>query len=239
MRLLVIAAHTDDEVLLCGGTLHKAAGAGHETTVLFCTRNEQGRSAAESVIARRQRAESEAEASSRILSFDGRFLAFADMQLGDAPGALLQALIGEIRATRPDIVITHSADDWHIDHRALGRAVPEAALQSGYALAGAEPWKPAAVLHGEVDLEGLGSFQTHLVSVLDSAAIQAREAALACYPGIASDHGETASRLPELLAARAAQRGAVVSAAAGEAFALSPLVPLDGRGAALLAELLP
>jgi LmbE family N-acetylglucosaminyl deacetylase len=83
VRLLVIAAHVDDEALLCGGTLHKAAQRGHQATVVFCTRNEQGRWGEESLDARCLRAEAEAEASSARLGFGYCFLGFEDMCLAD------------------------------------------------------------------------------------------------------------------------------------------------------------
>jgi LmbE family N-acetylglucosaminyl deacetylase len=237
VRLLAIAAHADDEALLCGGTLHKLARRGHECTVAFCTWNEQA-SGEEDAAARHTRVEAEAAASAARLGFAVRFLGFEDMMLADQPGCLLRALIDVIRELRPEVVVSHAPRDWHMDHRTLGAVVPEAALQSGFAVAGGSPWRPAVVLQGEVDLEGLSAFSYHLVSRLGDADLQAKLDAVALYNAIGSDHAVSMPRLRSSLTERAAVRGRGIGADAGEAFALSPLLPLDAAGAGLLAEVL-
>jgi LmbE family N-acetylglucosaminyl deacetylase len=233
----MIAAHVDDEALLCGGTLHKLARRGHDCTVAFCTRNEQA-SGEEDAAARGARVEAEAAASAARLGFTPHFLGFEDMMLADHPGRLLRTLIGLIRDLRPEVVVSHASQDWHTDHRILGALVPEAALQSGFAVAGGSPWRPAVVLQGEVDLEGRAAFSYHLLSRLDDAGLQAKLEAVALYNAISSDHGVSMARLRSLLTERAAVRGRGVAVDAGEAFALSPLLPLDAAAASLLAEVL-
>lgn len=238
VRLLVIAAHVDDEALLCGGTLHKAARRGQQARVVFCTRNQQGRWGEEARGARCERAESEAMASSARLGFDHCFLGFEDMRLADEPGGLLQALVGAIREVEPDIVISHSTQDWHIDHRTLGGLVPEAALQSGYRVAGGSTtWRPRAVLQGEVDLEGLAPFAYQLVSRLEEVDLAAKIAAVEGYDSLTTDHGVEMAWLRRSLQERAVLRGRTVGAEAGEAFAVNPLLPLDAAALRTLAEL--
>ncbi len=237
MRLLVVAAHVDDEALLCGGTIYKLVRRGHECTVAFCTRNEQS-SGEEPTSARASRVGAESAASAALLGFEPRYLGFEDMMLAEVPGKLLKSLIAVIRDVRPDVVITHTPNDWHTDHRTLGAAVPEAALQSGYAVAGGAAWRPHAVLQGEVDLEGLAPFRYHLVSQLDDSSLAARLDAIATYTSISGDHGVSAQQLRCSLAERAVLRGRSAGAEAGEAFALSPLLPLDAAALRVLAEVL-
>ncbi len=238
MRLLVVAAHVDDEVFLCGGTIAKARRHGHEVDVLFCSRNEQGRCAGESIEARVQRAEAEAAQSAAQLGFRYRFLDFEDMCLADQPGRLQQALIASLRELRPEVLLTHAAGDWHVDHRVLASAAPEAALQSARGVAGGEPWQPTALLHGEVDLEGLAALPVQVVSRLEEEDMETRQAAIKLYVSVASEHDVDATWLQESLRARARARGALVRQPYGEAFSISRLLPLDAAALRLLAELL-
>jgi LmbE family N-acetylglucosaminyl deacetylase len=55
-----------------------------------------------------------------------RFLGFPDGAL-TADAALIGALRDLVRDTGPDLIVTHAANDYHADHRALSAAVAQAA----------------------------------------------------------------------------------------------------------------
>ena len=167
MKILVLIAHPDDEVIMCGATIDKLVKNGHRVYVTYYTLNDQAYFKNETQSMRRRRTMKEAIRSSQHLGYNVCFLIFQDMQLEKDKGLLIQTTIKEIRRIKPDIVITHHAEDKHIDHRTLGEIVPEANFQSGCALCGGQQtWKAPVVLQGEIDLEMTSSFNFHVVSAV-------------------------------------------------------------------------
>jgi 4-oxalomesaconate hydratase len=123
-RLLVVSAHAADFVWRCAGTIALYKSRGARVRLLVLSFGERGESAEqwkqpgatlESVKANR-RAESTAAAETLGLGDDVWFL-----DLGDYPlrvdDATMEALVRELRAVRPDYVLTHAArDPYNMDH---------------------------------------------------------------------------------------------------------------------------
>jgi len=118
--VLVVAAHPDDEVLGCGGTLARWADAGSAISVLFLTDGVAARSsngpAMECHAQDRRRAAEKAAAVLGIAAVE--FLDFPDNRID---GVELLTVIKEIedRVERicPQIVLTHHVGDVNIDHQ--------------------------------------------------------------------------------------------------------------------------
>jgi LmbE family N-acetylglucosaminyl deacetylase len=129
-RIAVIAAHPDDDVLGCGGTISKYATSGHEVKSLFFTNG---------VGARFQKSSKEVNESSDIRLKDMarshlimgvenyKSLTFPDNQLDTIP---LLDLVREIEeflvSFKPTIVLTHTIKDLNIDHQRISAAVTTA-----------------------------------------------------------------------------------------------------------------
>jgi LmbE family N-acetylglucosaminyl deacetylase len=125
-RILVVAAHPDDEVLGCGGTLAKFAAAGSAVNVSFMSDGVTSRPA-DSDTHQRER-----EARKAAAMRAGAILGVQNLTFGVFPDnrmdsvALLditreiEDLIAKIR---PDTVLTHHAGDLNIDHRRVHEAV--------------------------------------------------------------------------------------------------------------------
>ena len=116
--VLVVVAHPDDEVLGCGGTISKLAGAGAKVTVLLALQRSDPRG-------RKHWTE-------LLEAFDA-----SCCRLGGHP-AVADPLIAEHRASRRleklsdalvpwidrhDVVMTHWSGDVHQSHQAVSRAV--------------------------------------------------------------------------------------------------------------------
>ena len=124
--ILVIAAHPDDEVLGCGGTIAKLSDEGGIVNVVFLadgvtSRLGDQKEKHEQLIIRRRAAKKACE----ILGVESfSFGEFPDNRMDTV--ALLditravETLIGEYQ---PEIVLTHHAGDINIDHRRLHEAV--------------------------------------------------------------------------------------------------------------------
>jgi LmbE family N-acetylglucosaminyl deacetylase len=133
--MLVIAAHPDDEVLGCGGTIALHARAGHEVTVVIVAdgRPADGEAAAAQHSYTRPALE-------RLGVRDIRFLGFPDQQLDTFPlTALIDPLLQIVRSLRPEIVYCQYGGDVNQDHTAVFRAAlvatrpTEASIEAVYA----------------------------------------------------------------------------------------------------------
>ncbi len=124
--VLVIAAHPDDEVLGCGGTLAKWVDAGASVHVAFLADGVFSRSgepqAQQAQLAERRSA---ARTACGILGVHSvSFGDFPDNRMDTV--ALLdiaQAVEALVREHLPDTVLTHHAGDVNVDHRLLHEAV--------------------------------------------------------------------------------------------------------------------
>lgn len=124
-RILVIAAHPDDEVYGMGGTMAKLSAQGHEVHVLIvtdgCTAQYAGRPDLPELIKTKQ---AEAREANRLLGVkEVHFGAFPDMRLDTVPHVEVNRLIEEtVDAVRPEAVYTHFYGDVNLDHQMVYRS---------------------------------------------------------------------------------------------------------------------
>ena len=127
-RVLVVAAHPDDEVLGCGGTIARHADAGDQVEVLIvaegATSRQQKRSrsmACDELSALANAAQS----ASSILGVAGvELLDFPDNRLDSLDRLdLIKLIENYINDRQPQVVYVHHAGDVNVDHRRLHEAV--------------------------------------------------------------------------------------------------------------------
>jgi LmbE family N-acetylglucosaminyl deacetylase len=133
LRLMVIAAHPDDETLGFGGALARYASEGVETFLVTATRGQGGRykghpaGSAEhpgrDALARIR--EQELRAAADVLGISRvTLLDYEDQRLDGADvGGAVNALVREIRSARPHVVLTFPPDGayGHPDHIAISQ----------------------------------------------------------------------------------------------------------------------
>jgi LmbE family N-acetylglucosaminyl deacetylase len=127
LRVLVIAAHPDDEVLGCGGTLALLAQEGHETAVTILgegvTSRYPTREAADEKLLRSLQAQSR-EVAEMLGAREVRLHNLPDNRFDTMPLLEVVKLVeGDISDARPDVVYTHHGGDLNIDHRITHQAV--------------------------------------------------------------------------------------------------------------------
>lgn len=239
MKILVLVAHPDDEVIMCGGTIDKLVNKGHEVYVTFFTRNDQAYFGRETQVQRKSRAVNEAKKSSKYLGFHLQQLSFSDMNLGKDEGKLIRAVIAEIRRVEPDVIVSQHPDDRHIDHSMLGQIVPEANFQSGNELCGGtKTWSAPLVLQGEVNLEMTMLFDFQVVSELSSDNIRHKTEAFQIYESVMREHGTDVIWLHKKLTMHAELRGRAAGLMHGEAFVINTYAPLTDKALLLASKVM-
>lgn len=126
-NILCVAAHPDDEVLGCGGTLSRHVAAGDSVRVLFVADGVGARSS-DSTDIDYKALESRLSMAKKALECLGvnsfNSLNFPDNQLDIMPLLkITQAIEGVIGEYQPDIIYTHYLYDLNIDHQITARAV--------------------------------------------------------------------------------------------------------------------
>jgi len=135
-RVLVIAAHPDDEVLGCGGTMALHARAGDRVTVVIAS---GGRSEEESSHGVAQHSYTR-RALARLGVEDVRLLGFPDQTLDTYPlTEIVRPLEQIVQELRPSVVYCQYGGDINRDHEILFKAIlvavrpTEPCLQAVYA----------------------------------------------------------------------------------------------------------
>jgi len=152
-RVLVIAAHPDDEVLGMGGTIAALTARGEEVRIVVVTDGSSTQYPGDAEI--RSRKEEEARrAASELGVEDYVHLDFPDMRLDTLPHVEVNGIVEEhVRAFAPEVVYTVQPDV-NLDHRVLFDSVSVATRPIAgqpvrrlltYAPTSSTEWTPAPV----------------------------------------------------------------------------------------------
>jgi LmbE family N-acetylglucosaminyl deacetylase len=136
--ILVLAAHPDDEVLGCGGTLAKLAQGGARVHIAFLADGVFSRAAEQDAqqLELKVRRDAARKASAILGAGSVSFGDFPDNRMDTIPMLeITQAVERLIELHRPDTVFTHHAGDVNIDHRRMHEAVVTACRpQTGHSV---------------------------------------------------------------------------------------------------------
>jgi LmbE family N-acetylglucosaminyl deacetylase len=151
-RVLVFAAHPDDDIIGVGGSLAKHVKLGNRVCVCYMTSGDSGSLGYTKEELARVR-EGEARKAARVIGFKDQVF------LGNRDGYLeydeknLKTLIELLREKRPDAVYVHSEADDHRDHRTTFQLVVESVGRAGgpwFQECKGKPWVTGTVLAYEV-----------------------------------------------------------------------------------------
>jgi len=131
-KVLIFVAHQDDETIGCGGTISKFSKSGTHVTVVFVTDGSTGVSKLESknseeIVSKRSK---ESKKACRILGVNEVIELRLPCQKVDNNQENFHKFIKIIRSQKPELVITHSDNDKHRDHRAVNQICIEAVWKS-------------------------------------------------------------------------------------------------------------
>ncbi len=157
--VLVVAAHPDDEVLGCGGTIARLSDEGYEVHVLIVAEGVTSRAEQRD----RKTKESELSELTRCARAANAILGSASLQVRDLPDNrmdgvelldVVKVVEAEIARLRPHLLLTHHGGDVNVDHRVLHEAVivacrpqPEHPVRQllFFEVASSTEWRPPGV----------------------------------------------------------------------------------------------
>jgi LmbE family N-acetylglucosaminyl deacetylase len=219
--VLVVAAHPDDEILGCGGTMTRLAREGHEVRIAilaegmssrYAHREDADQQQLQHLHARAQQAADKVGAKELVLC------KLPDNRLDTVPLLDVVKTVEDLVARfRPEIIYTHHPGDLNVDHGVIHRAVLTATRpMTGQSVRDVYAFEvPSSTEWAFQRLEP--SFRPNVfVDIADS--LETKIAALACYDTETRKFPHP--RSPEALRAIATRWGSVVGLQAAEAFEL-------------------
>jgi LmbE family N-acetylglucosaminyl deacetylase len=225
LRILAVGAHPDDETLGAGGTLALHAGRGDDTFVMIL---------ADGVTSRHNEVALQERCARRACTI----LGVQDVVFGRLPDQRLDALplldlitpIEDcIRRCRPDVVLTHFAQDANQDHRAVFRAVLVATRPvPGSGVRSVLCWETASSTEWAPPFPGSVFSPNVFVDITSTLSVKLR--AMAAY---AETHVSEVREYPHprsyrALSAAARRHGATAGVRAAEPFMLVREIAHDG-----------
>ncbi len=127
-RILVVAAHPDDEVLGCGGTIARHVVEGDQVAVVIMGEGITSRDRHRSVDMRKDEMsmlrEKAKQAHATLGVHSSHFFSFPDNRMDSVERLeMIKVIEDVVREYRPDTVYTHFSGDLNIDHRCVHDAV--------------------------------------------------------------------------------------------------------------------
>lgn len=128
MSVLVIAAHPDDEVLGCGGSIAKWSGAGEAVHIVIMAEGTTSRDESRDAESKREElsllARSAYQAGEILGATSVKLLGFPDNRMDSLDHLdVVKAIEAEVERLKPHTVVTHHYGDVNIDHRITHEAV--------------------------------------------------------------------------------------------------------------------
>ena len=216
-RLLAVVAHPDDADYLCAGTLARAKSDGAAVGICVICQGDKGQPDPPILNLGAIRKE-EMTAAAELLGATLLWAGEGDGELVDDPPHRKQ-LIELFRQFKPTLVLAHSPDDYHADHRAaaaLAEAASWFATSSGHKTQSpAMNTQPAVWWMDTVNMTG---FQPHFY-VDVSNHVEVKRRMLACHKSqLVRGTSGNFSPLEEQMLNQCKTRGSQAEVAAAEAF---------------------
>ncbi|HMA50882.1 MAG TPA: PIG-L deacetylase family protein [Magnetospirillaceae bacterium] len=215
MNILVVAAHPDDELLGCAGTIARHAAAGDHVHILIAAEGATARAVGGQ--AEVQALQQAARKAATILGAEPpRFAGLPDNRMDSRPildiTQIIEAVVEEVK---PAVVYTHHGGDLNRDHRILHEAVVTACRPlPGRTIKKLLTFETLSSTEWASESVGAAFRPRHFVDITET--LEAKLLALDCYR--AEMRTFPHPRSGEAVAALAALRGSQVGLLAAEAF---------------------
>ena len=129
MNILCVVAHPDDTEILCAGTLIRYARENHHVTIAVFTDGSMGDAVVAPAALGKIR-EAETRAAAAVIGAKVIWGGVMDEHVFPDQEQR-RIMIDILREADPDVIFTHSPNDYHPDHRYVGQLVFDAYFQKG------------------------------------------------------------------------------------------------------------
>ncbi len=181
LRILAVGAHPDDLELNCAGTLALYTQQGHEVTMAAFTSGNMGdaRIPPDQLEAIRRK---EAQAAAAVIGARLLWPGVTD-ELVFPNESQRHLMIDVLREADPDVIFTHSPNDYHPDHRYVSQLVFDSYFQKGLPHIPGQTRPACRFGHAQVyyidNLAGIGFLPTEYVDI--TPVIETKKQMLACH----------------------------------------------------------
>ena len=169
MRVLAIGCHPDDIEVSCAGTLAKYKKEGHDVILCHVANGNMGHVVIPPDELRLIRAQ-EAQNSGRILGAEVLTCDIGDVVVFNGSQKQRDKVVDIIRYAQPDVIITHSPEDYMPDHIAVSKLVFDASFIASvphYETAQKTPSKITPIFYVD-NLAGINFIPTEYVDITDT-----------------------------------------------------------------------
>lgn len=222
VNVLVFAAHPDDVVFMCGGTLARFAQAGHRVAMAVFRTGEEVLPDLPPARARRVKQE-EMRRCAEVIGATYRLMGCSGLGIPCAEKTRLW-VVEALRQSDPEVIITHDPGDYIRDHRYVAELVDASAIEAG--LAHVQTASPPCTRLGMVyymeSVSGLGFTPTDFVDITDVFPVKRRM--LECHESeLAPWQGHPVVDMMEWIEVAARYRGIQAGVRYAEAFRRAPM----------------
>lgn len=130
MNVLAIGCHPDDLEIGCGGTLAKYSMQGHNVIMCHVANGDKGHAEILPEELKKIRREEARNAGRVIGAAEVISLDVPDLEVNSHDEKIVRKVVDVIRHAKPDIIITHSPDDYMKDHLEVNKLVFDASFSS-------------------------------------------------------------------------------------------------------------
>lgn len=180
MNILAVGCHPDDLEIGCFGTLARYVKAGNHVTACHITNGDLGHVEIQPDRLREIR-NREAENAAKVIGAEAVTLDISDLSVDSMQDTLNEKLIQIIREVKPDVIISHSPQDYMRDHLEAGAMVFRSSFHSS--VSHKYPMYPSfgkiAPIYYMDTLAGVNFQPTEYVDI--SAEIELKLEALSCH----------------------------------------------------------
>lgn len=164
MNILAVGCHPDDLEIGCGGTLAKYAAHGHAVTMCIVANGNRGHAIIGLEELRGIR-HAEALRAAAVIGADFTELDVPDLEVDSTNQATVVELTDLIRRVKPDVILTHSPDDYMKDHIEVSRLVCDASFSASVPHFASGPACGVAPIYFMDTLAGVGFLPEEYVDI--------------------------------------------------------------------------